>query len=198
MKVLIACEESGTVTKYFRLKGHDAYSCDLLPTSGEYPEYHYQQDVVPLLKEPWDLVIAHPPCDHLAVSGSRWFKEKQLDGRQQQAIDFFLQCWNANADKIAIENPVGIMSSQLRKPDCIVHPYHFGDPASKKTCLWLKNLPPLVPTNNVEQDVQYTTISTGKKFSTWEYEISKNRHTRKMMRSKTFDGIAKAMAEQWG
>ena len=198
MKILIACEESGIVTKYFRLKGHEAYSCDLLPTSSQYPEYHYQQDVIPLLKESWDMIIAHPPCDHLAVSGSRWFKEKQQDGRQKKGIDFFLQCWNANADKIAIENPVGIMSSKLRKPDCIVHPYHFGDFASKKTCLWLKNLPVLVPTNNVEQQVQYTTISSGKKFSTWEYEISKNRHNRKMMRSKTFEGIAKAMAEQWG
>jgi hypothetical protein len=198
MKILIACEESGIVTKHFRLKGHEAYSCDLLPTSGEYPEYHYQQNVIPLLKEPWDMIIAHPPCDHLAVSGSRWFKEKQQDGRQQEGIDFFLQCWNANANKIAIENPVGIMSSKLRKPDCIVHPYHFGDFASKKTCLWLKNLPALIPTNNVEEQVQYTTISSGKKFSTWEYEISKNRHNRKTMRSKTFEGIAKAMAEQWG
>lgn len=138
MKILVACEESQAVTKEFRRLGHEAYSCDIVPCSGGHPEWHLQQDVLPLLKEKWDMIIAFPPCTDLAVSGAAWFEQKRRDGRQQKSIDFFMHFANADCPKIAIENPIGIMSTKWRKPDQIVQPWMFGHPESKATCFWLK------------------------------------------------------------
>lgn len=149
MKVLVACEESQEVCKAFRELGHEAYSCDIQECSGGHPEWHIQGDVLPLLKEKWDLIIAHPPCTDLAVSGARWFKKKRADGRQQRSIDFFMEFANCECERVAIENPVCIMSSVWRKPDQIIHPWQFGHPEQKKTCLWLKGLPNLKETKNV-------------------------------------------------
>lgn len=132
MRVLVACEESQEVCKAFRALGHEAYSCDIEPCSGGHPEWHIQGDVLPLLKEKWDLIIAHPPCTHLAVSGARWFAEKRADGRQQAAIDFFMQFVNADCEHIAVENPVSIMSTQYRKPDQIIQPWMFGHPEKRQ------------------------------------------------------------------
>jgi len=151
MKVLIACEESQEVCKAFRKLGHEAYSCDILPCSGGHPEWHIQGDVTPLLKKEWDMIIAFPPCTHLAVSGARHFEQKRKDGRQQQGIDFFMLFANAKCDKIAIENPVCIMSSKWRKPDQIIQPFMFGHEAKKTTCLWLKGLPKLKATKIVSE-----------------------------------------------
>ena len=143
MKVLLACEESQAVCKEFRRLGHEAFSCDILPTSGDNPEWHIQDDLMDVMYDgSWDLMVAFPPCTHLAVSGARHFKQKQKDGRQQQGIDFFMNVVNAPIEFIAVENPVGIMSTLYRKPDQIIHPYYFGDSYSKKTCLWLNNLEP--------------------------------------------------------
>lgn len=147
MKVLVACEYSGTVRDAFAAKGHEAWSCDILPS--DTPGNHYQGDVGDILSNHWDLIIAHPPCTHLAVSGCRWFDKKIADGRQQAAVDFFMKFTNINCNKIAIENPISIMSTKYRKPDQIIHPYMFGDGERKATCLWLKNLPKLFPTNIV-------------------------------------------------
>jgi len=184
-KVLVACEESQAVTIEMRKIGIEAYSCDIEPCSGGHPEWHLQQDVIPLLQDDWDMIIAFPPCTHLAVSGARWFKEKRADNRQQRGIGFFLQFAKAKCKRIAIENPIGIMSTVWRKPDQIIQPYEFGHPERKATCLWLKNLPPLQPTN----------IVTGREQRIWKMPPSKERAK---IRSKTFPGIAKAMAEQWG
>ena len=204
MKILVACEESQAVTKELRKLGHEAYSCDLLPCSGGHPEWHLQQDVIPLLKEKWDMIIAFPPCTHLAVSGARHFEQKRKDGRQQQGIDFFMKFVNADCPRIAIENPIGIMSSIYRKPDQIIQPWMFGDKFTKSTCLWLKGLPKLEPTNIVEKGefIEWTCKKTGKKKrqAKWFFEALKNAKTngeRSIIRSKTFPGIAKAMAEQW-
>lgn len=194
-KILVACEESQAVTKEFRKLGHEAYSCDLLPESGGHPEWHFEQDVEPLLNRKWDMIIAFPPCHDLAVSGARYFKEKQADGRQQASIDFFMLFANADCDRIAIENPVGIMSTHWRKPDQIIEPYQFGDPVKKKTCLWLKGLPKLEPTDIVEPeaDIPY---GDGRLHQRWiSHGSAKNR---RVIRSKTWPGIAKAMAQQWG
>ena len=198
MRVLLACEESQAVTKEFRALGHEAYSCDILPTSGDYPEWHLQQDVEPLLKDDWDLIIAFPPCTHLAVSGAAWFKQKRLDGRQQQGLDFFMLFTDLACEKVAIENPVGIMSTNYRKPDQIIQPYEFGDPYSKKTCLWLKGLPKLVTTNLVEPEPRKV-FKSGNSMPAWYADAwGKSPEERSKIRSKTFLGIAKAMAEQWG
>ena len=204
MKILVACEESQAVTKELRKLGHEAYSCDLLPCSGGHHEWHLQQDVIPLLKEKWDMIIAFPPCTHLAVSGARHFEQKRKDGRQQQGIDFFMKFVNADCPRIAIENPIGIMSSKYRKPDQIIQPWMFGDKFTKSTCLWLKGLPKLEPTNIVEKGefIEWTCKKTGKKKrqAKWFFEALKNAKTneeRSITRSKTFPGIAKAMAEQW-
>ena len=204
MKILVACEESQAVTKELRKLGHEAYSCDLLPCSGGHPEWHLQQDVIPLLKEKWDMIIAFPPCTHLAVSGARHFEQKRKDGRQQQGIDFFMKFVNADCSRIAIENPIGIMSSIYRKPDQIIQPWMFGDKFTKSTCLWLKGLPKLEPTNIVEKGefIEWTCKKTGKKKrqAKWFFEVLKNAKSseeRSIIRSKTFPGIAKAMAEQW-
>lgn len=185
MKVLVACEESQAVAKAFRLVGHEAYSCDIEPCGGGHPEWHLQQDVTPLLAEKWDMIIAFPPCTHLAVSGARYFEQKRRDGRQQAAVDFFMRFANADCERIAIENPVGIMSTRYRKPDQIIQPWQFGHGETKKTCLWLKNLPPLEPTNIVD----------GREQRVWKMSPSNDRAK---MRSKTYPGIARAMAVQWG
>ena len=184
MAVLIACEESQVVTKEFRFLGHEAYSCDLEETSGDRPDWHLQQNVIPLLNENWSLIIAFPPCVHLSVSGARWFKAKQADGRQQHGIDFFMEFVNCKCKRIAIENPIGIMSTLYRKPDQIIQPWMFGHPETKSTCLWLKGLPKLIPTN----------IVSGREQKIWKMPPSKDRSK---LRSKTYSGIAKALAEQY-
>ena len=195
MKILVACEESQEVCKAFRAKGHEAYSCDILPCSGGQPEWHIQDDVSIQLNKKWDMIIAFPPCTHLAVSGARHFAQKIKDGRQQEGIDFFMLFANARCDKIAIENPVGIMSTKWRKPNQIIHPWQFGHEAEKTTCLWLKNLPLLKPTEIVGKG-EIITFKSGKRMSAWYSNIPAKQ--RAIIRSKTFPGIAKAMAEQWG
>jgi hypothetical protein len=203
MKILVACEESQAVTKELRLLGHEAYSCDLLPTTGDNPEWHLQQDVLPLLKEKWDMIIAFPPCTDLAVSGARHFERKIADGSQQKSIDFFMKFVNADCAKIAIENPIGIMSGKYRKPDQIIQPWQFGDKAQKSTCLWLKGLPKLEPTNIVDKGefFEFTSKKGEKKrMPMWYYKAlqeAKTPEQRRTLRSKTFEGIAKAMAFQW-
>ena len=197
MKILVACEESQAVTIELRKLGHEAYSCDIIECSGGHPEWHLQQDVVPLLKQKWDMIIAFPPCTHLAVSGAAWFKEKIADGRQQQGIDFFMLFANADCDMVVIENPVGIMSSKWKKPSQIIQPYEYGEPFSKKTCLWIKGLPNLVPTKIVEPG-ERVTFGSGKSMPKWYADAWKlPKEERSKIRSKTFPGIAKAMAEQW-
>lgn len=193
MKILVACEESQEVTKAFRAKGHEAYSCDIQPCSGGYPEWHIQDDIFHQAHKLWDMIIAFPPCTHLAVSGARHFKEKKKDGRQQEAIDFFMAITAWPCDKIVIENPVGIMSTHYRKPDQIINPYEFGHEERKKTCLWLKGVSLLQATHNVEPEEQIVFASGKKmgKFMAESYGDGKKR-------SKTFPGIAKAMADQWG
>lgn len=185
MRVLVACEESQAVCIAFRERGHEAYSCDLQDCSGGHPEWHLRQDVIPLLSEKWDMIIAFPPCTDLAVSGARWFAEKRADGRQQRSIEFFKLFTDLDCQKVAIENPIGIMSREYRKPDQIIHPWMFGHGETKATCLWLKGLPKLTPTNIVE----------GREQRIWKMPPGPERAKE---RSKTFPGIAKAMAEQWG
>lgn len=203
MKILVACEESQAVTVELRKLGHEAYSCDIVSCSGGHPEWHLQQDVIPLLKQEWDMIIAFPPCTHLAVSGARHFEQKIKDGRQQQGIDFFMQFANAKCKKIAIENPIGIMSSKYKKPNQIIQPWQFGDKFQKSTCLWLKGLNKLTPTEIVEKGEFIEFISkkgVKKRQPKWYYEALKTAKTadeRARLRSKTFPGIAKAMAEQW-
>ena len=197
MKILVACEESQAVTKRLRVLGHEAYSCDIQECSGGHPEWHIFGDVVPELEKHWDMLIAFPPCTDLAVSGAAWFEQKRKDGRQQASIDFFMLFANANCERIAIENPVGIMSSQWRKPDQIIQPYWFGDEAQKTTCLWLKGLPKLEPTKMVGKG-EFITHKSGKTKPKWFADAFKlSPSERRKVRSKTFDGIAQAMAEQW-
>lgn len=205
MKVLVACEESQAVCKEFRKLGHEAYSCDIVPCSGGHPEWHLQQDVLPLLKEKWDMIIAFPPCTYLTVTGNRWFnidrygeKAIQRHKDRKDAIDFFMAFANADCKRIAIENPVGIMSSYWRKPNQIINPWQFGDAFEKKTCLWLKGLPELQPTNIVEIPPRKK-FDSGKSMPSWYAEAwHLPKEERAKLRSKTFPGIAKAMAEQWG
>ena len=203
LKILVACEESQAVTKHLRVLGHEAFSCDILPCSGGHPEWHYQQDVFEVIEKGWDMMIAFPPCTHLASSGARHFKQKIADGRQQQGIDFFMKLANADIDRIAIENPIGVMSTKYRKPDQIIQPYQFGDKAQKSTCLWLKNLPKLEPTNIVDKGEFFEFISkkgVKKRMPMWYYKALQDAKTpqqRSTLRSKTFDGIARAMATQW-
>lgn len=213
MKVLVACEESQTVCKAFRARGHEAYSCDIQEPSGGHPEWHILGDAIEALRGGivktmdlqlhevgrWDLAICHPPCTDLAVSGARHFQEKQKDMRQQKAVVFFMQMFQANADRIAVENPVCIMSTCYRKPDQIIQPYQFGHPHKKTTCLWLVNLPKLIPTSVVDvTDIKEYVCKSGKvvRFSDWMNHG--NGENRAKIRSKTFEGIAEAMAEQWG
>jgi hypothetical protein len=196
MKVLVACEFSGTVRDAFIAKGHDAISCDLEPSSTPGP--HYQGDVFDIIGESWDLMIAHPPCTHLAVSGAKHFAKKRADGRQQQGIDFFMALANCGIPKYAIENPIGIMSSVYRKPDQIIQPWQYGHDTTKSTCLWLNGLPLLKPTNIVDKGGVWVAKS-GKRMSQWFYESSLLQpKERERMRNKTFQGIADAMAAQWG
>ena len=205
MRVLVACEESQAVTKEFRRLGHEAYSCDIIPCSGGHPEWHLQQDVIPLLKEKWDMIIAFPPCTYLTVTGNRWFnverygeKAIQRHKDREEAIKFFMAFANADCPRIAIENPVGIMSSTWRKPNQIINPYEFGDSFEKKTCLWLKGIPKLKPTNIVDKPPRKH-FNSGKSMPAWYAEAwHLPKDERAKLRSKTFPGIAKAMAEQWG
>lgn len=200
MRILVACEESQAVCKELRMRGHDAYSCDLEMCSGGCPQWHICDDVLPLLdgncvfytcdgakhfiNGKWDMIIAFPPCTDLAVSGARYFAEKRKDGRQQRSIDFFMRFVNADCERIAIENPIGIMSTYYGKPTQIIQPWQFGHGETKATCLWLKNLPCLIPTDIVE----------GREQRVWRMPPGKDRAK---MRSKTFPGIAAAMADQW-
>lgn len=221
MKVLIACEESQRVCLAFRQLGHEAYSCDIIDCSGSHPEFHIKQDVIPLLNgfckfktmddiehqinSKWDLIIAHPPCTYLTVSGNRWYNvekygEKALKRIQDRKLakQFFMSFINADCEKIAVQNPIGIMSTQYRKPDQIIQPYQFGHPDKKATCLWLKNLPLLKPTNIVQPHKDII-LKNGKKDTYWHYATScLSKKERSQIRSKTFIGIAKAMASQWG
>ena len=184
MRILVACEESQAVTKELRRLGHDAYSCDLQACSGGHDEWHIQVDALQLLKIKWDMVLAFPPCTHLAVSGVRYFSEKRRDGRQQAAIDFFMRFAECDCPRVAIENPVGIMSTVYRKPDQIIQPWQFGHGETKATCLWLRGLPQLRPTEIVD----------GREQRIWRMPPGPERAK---LRARTYPGIARAMAEQW-
>lgn len=179
--MLVACEYSGVVRDAFLRRGHDAMSCDLLPTESLGP--HYQGDVLDILNKGWDLMIAHPPCTHLAVSGARWFEEKTE--AQKEAIVFVRLLMKAPIPRIAIENPIGVLSTRIREPDQIIQPWQFGHGETKATCLWLKNLPPLVPTS----------VAAGREQRIWRLPPTPDRWK---LRSRTYDGVAEAMAEQWG
>ena len=193
MRVLIACEYSGTVRDAFIARGHDAMSCDILPS--DRPGPHYQGDIVDVLRhDSWDLMIAHPPCTHLAVSGAKHFAAKQADGRQAAALEFVQLLMDAPIPRICIENPVSIISTRIRKPDQIIQPWQFGHQATKTTCLWLKGLPPLVPTDIVGKGARHVTKS-GKSLPAW-YNLPPS-PMRWKIRSATFQGIADAMAAQW-
>lgn len=226
MNVLVACEESQTVCKAFRKRGHRAFSCDILECSGGHPEWHINGDVLNVLngcctfqtadththtqRDRWDLIVAHPPCTYLTVTGNKWFnvdrycdKARQRIKDRADAAEFFMKFVNADCERIAIENPVGFMSTYYRKADQVIHPYMFGDPVRKKTCLWLKNLPLLVPTKIVEPDVvhgdgfsmsgvAYFARDENGKILAW------NDPRTARIRSKTYQGIADAIAEQWG
>lgn len=220
MKVLIACEESQAVCKAFRELGHEAYSCDILSCSGGHPEWHILCDVKHVLNghglfrlengdcvistKCWDLIIAHPPCTYLSLAGNRWFDEEKYGDKARQrkrdresAVEFFMLFVNAPCEKIAIENPYGTISTAYRKPDQTVQPYHFGHDSRKPTCLWLKGLPYLKPTNIVEPKI--IKLPTGRVDSAWHIETwNLPKAQRSIQRSKTFPGIARAMAEQWG
>jgi len=195
MKVLIACEYSGIVRDAFAYKGHDAWSCDILPT--ESPGNHYQGDVLEHLDKGWDLMIAHPPCTHLAVSGARWFTEgKKPWSLQEDALNFVRKLLDAPIDKIALENPVSVISTKIKKPNQIIQPFQFGHDVSKKTCLWLKNLPNLKPTKIVKPDI---VEKNGYKMSRHHWETFKlPSKIRGKVRSRFYEGIAQAMADQWG
>ena len=203
MRILVACEESQAVTKELRKLGHEAFSCDILECSGGHPEWHLQQDVFEVINQGWDIMIAFPPCTDLAVSGARHFERKRADGSQQRSIKFFMDLANAPIEKIALENPIGIMSTEWRKPDQIIQPWQFGDKAQKSTCLWLKGLPKLKHTNIVEKGefFEFTSKKGEKKrMPMWYYKALQEAKTsaqRRTLRSKTFKGIAEAMAKQW-
>jgi hypothetical protein len=204
MKILVACEESQAVTIELRKLGHEAYSNDLLECSGGHPEWHLQQDTLELLGQKWDMIIAFPPCTYLTVTGNRWFNierygEKAIQRHKDRdwAASFFKAIHDSDCERIAIENPVGVMSTLLRKPDQIVNPFQFGDAFEKKTCLWLKGLLPLEHTNVVEPPPR-TKFDSGKSMPAWYADAWKlPKEERAKLRSKTFPGIAKAMAEQW-
>lgn len=230
MNVLIACEESQTVCKEFRKLGIEAYSCDILPCSGGHPEWHFKEDIFNIINnkggqtqsganiivDRWDLMIAHPPCTYLAVSGARWFyhpEDKNLPvekrrphprfpnrkQEREEAIAFFIKLMEAPIKRIAIENPIGIISTRYRKPDQIVQPYMFGDEAEKTTCLWLKNLPHLIPTKVVDKG-ERVVLSSGKSLPKWysdSFNTKISTEMRRTLRSKTFQGFAEAIANQW-
>ena len=234
--ILVACEESQAVTKELRLLGHHAYSCDLLPCSGGHPEWHFKQDIFKVIKSPqklklengkfmkcskgwtgkWEMMIAHPPCTYLAVSGAQWYynpSDKHLPTTKRrphprypnrsrdrkEAIQFFIALANTAIEKIAIENPIGVISTQYRKPDQVVQPFMFGDEARKTTCLWLKNMPLLKPTKIVGEGEKIY-FKSGKSQPKWysdAFVYAKSPEERRTMRSKTFPGMARAMAKQW-
>lgn len=204
MRVLVACEESQRVCIAFREKGHEAYSCDILECSGGHPEWHIQDDVLKHLNENWDLIIAHPPCTYLTVAANKYYNVekygKKAEERQKQrekAIEFFMKFTDLKCPRVCIENPIGVMSSFYCKPTQIIQPYQFGHSERKATCLWLKGLPALKPTNIVTPDI--IKLKSGKTDSRLHYETLKlPAEERAKMRSKTFEGIALAMAEQWG
>jgi hypothetical protein len=231
MRILVACEESQAITKELRKLGHDAFSCDLLPCSGGHPEWHFQEDVFKIIEnqggilqngdenismDQWEMMIAHPPCTFLAVSGARWyyhpedkdmpFKNRRPHPRfpnrandRDEALEFFIKLCEAPIEKIAVENPVGIVNTKYKKPTQTVHPWMFGDEASKATCLWLKNLPKLEPTNIVGKG-ERVVLSSGKSLPKWYSDAltkAKSAAERRTLRSKTFEGMAKAMAVQW-
>lgn len=231
LNVLVACEESQRVCTEFRKLGHNAFSCDILKCSGGHPEWHFNQDVLEVIKNKggmletgeeiyidgkWDLMVAHPPCTYLAVSGAKWYyhpddKHLPVEERRphpnfpnraqdrEDGANFFMALANADIEHIAIENPVGIMNSRFRKPDQVVQPYFFGDAASKSTCLWLKNLPLLTPTKMVDKG-EYIEFKSGKRIPKWYSDgltKTKTAEERRTWRSKTFPGFAKAIAEQW-
>ena len=230
MRILVACEESQRVTLELREREHEAYSCDIIECSGEHPEWHIMQDVIPLLngnckfttcdgiehtiEGKWDMIIAFPPCTHLAVSGARHFEKKRADGRQREGIEFFIQFLNADCERIAVENPIGIISGDYIpkwfpdlaekynlpiKPTQIIQPYEYGEPHKKSTCLWLKGLPELTPTEIVEPNLISYQCKNGKVATFSEHMVRGFENgERAKSRSKTFKGVAKAMAEQWG
>ena len=207
MKILVACEESQAVTKELRKLGHEAYSNDIMECSGGHAEWHLQKDTLELLNEKWDMIIAFPPCTYLTVTGNRWFnierygeKAVKRHSDRKLAIDFFMRIARADCDKIAIENPIGTMSTAWRKPDQIIHPYYFGDPERKSTCLWLKGLPMLSHSKSDHVEPNIIKYKNGKGTdSKWHMETMKlPAAERTKARSKTYMGIAKAMAEQWG
>lgn len=219
MKVIVACEESQRVCIAFRERGHEAYSCDLEDCSGGHPEWHIKGDALIAIRGGqvvtmdgathdvgrWDLIIAHPPCTYLTVTGNRWFDVDRYGEKairraidREKAADFFMEFTNANCDRICIENPVGIMSTKWRKPDQIIQPWMFGDAAEKKTCLWLKGLQPLACTDVVSPP-ERKKFKSGKTMPAWYADAFRlPKEDRARLRSKTFPGIAKAMAEQWG
>lgn len=194
MKILCACEESQAVTLALRELGHEAYSCDIKPCSGGFPEFHLMCDVIPLLSESWDMIIAFPPCTYLSFAGNRYLNQPGRLEKRLAAAEFFMKFVNAPCEHIAIENPVGYMNSVYRRPDQIIHPYYFGDPFMKRTCLWLKNLPQLYPTDLLKRPEPMYVQSNGKK-RYWVDTVSSS--DRQSIRSKTFPGIAAAMAFQW-
>ena len=204
MRILVACEESQRVCIAFRNKGHEAYSCDILECSGGHPEWHIKDDVLKHLNENWDLIIAHPPCTYLTVAANKYYnvekygnKAEERKKERQKAIEFFMQFTELKCPRVCIENPIGVMSSFYCKPTQIIQPYQFGHSERKATCLWLKGLPALKPTNIVTPDI--IKLKSGKTDSRLHYETLKlPANERAKMRSKTFEGIAKAMAEQWG
>lgn len=204
MRVLVACEESQAVCKAFREIGHEAYSCDILPCSGRHPEWHIQDDVLKHLYENWDLIIAHPPCTYLTVAANRYYNVDKYGDKaiqrlinREEAINFFMKFTDLECPRVAIENPIGVMSSVYKRPTQIIQPYQFGHTERKATCLWLKGLPELKPTKIVEPDI--IKHKSGKTDSRMHFETLKlPKGERAKMRSKTFEGIAKAMAEQWG
>ena len=202
MKVLVACEESQEVCKAFRALGHEAYSCDIEPCSGGHPEWHLQCDALEIIKMRWDLIIAHPPCTYLTNAGNKWFKAEfkerfpDRENQREAAVQFFMSFWNADCPRVAIENPQGIMSSRFRKPDQYIEPYMFGDAEKKKTGLWLRGLPALTPTEVVEPVI--IKCASGAREPRWHMEtMHLPPKERSKARSKTFPGIAKAMASQW-
>jgi len=203
VRVLVACEESQEVCKAFRALGHEAYSCDIQECSGGHPEWHIQGDVLPLLNEKWDLIIAHPPCTYLSNAGARWLYaggklnqdryKKGLEGKE-----FFLKFLNANCGHVAIENPIPSSVYDLPQYTQVIQPYEFGDPWSKKTCLWLKGLPPLQPTEIISDHKPFCSSGSYSKNHDPKYKGASRKGGSAKSRSKTFPGIARAMAEQWG
>ncbi len=204
LRILVACEESQTVTMALRSRGHEAYSCDILPTTGKHPEWHIQGDVLNQLDKGWDMMIAFPPCTYLTVSGNAWMHDPERQKERKKALAFIRKLMKASIDKIAIENPIGVISTAIRKPDQIIQPYYFGDNAKKSTCLWLKNLPLLEPTDMLDEDqLEYKHWYDKKKKRwrrqpLWYYKARDlSDEERRRVRSKTFQGIADAMADQW-